>query len=54
MNVIVAVILVRVVVVSYVLACLMVAAAICLLCGDGGCRMERLLFIGPARKDISM
>jgi hypothetical protein len=41
-------------VVSYVLACLMVVAAICLLCGDGGCRMERLLFIGPARINISM
>jgi hypothetical protein len=42
------------VVVSNVLACLMVVAAICLLCGDGGCRMERLLFIGPARINISM
>jgi hypothetical protein len=39
---------------SYVLSCLMVVDAICLLCGDGGCRMERLLFTMPARKDISM
>jgi hypothetical protein len=42
------------VVVSYVLACLMVVAAICLLCGDGGCRMERLLFTMPVRINISM
>jgi hypothetical protein len=42
------------VVVSYVLACLMVVAAICLLCLlYGGCRMERLLFIGPVRINIS-